>query len=109
MVENIKIWTIYVDVYIFYFRINIIFFKKGCIMFHNIFSRTTTIFIQAKKKGAAPTNEQHPPATNINKMKFTGPPHVKKDKRQNSSRFNVTKNRELVKLPLLKGLFVTFR
>ena len=61
-----------------------------------------TLF-QAKKKGSSPNSETHPPATNINKLKFTGPPHVKKDKRQNSSRFNVSKNRELVKLPLLKG------
>ncbi|WAR20181.1 2A5D-like protein [Mya arenaria] len=55
-----------------------------------------------KKKGTTPNTEPHPPTTNINKLKFTGPPHVKKDKRQNSSRFNVTKNRELVKLPFLK-------
>ncbi|XP_045174495.1 serine/threonine-protein phosphatase 2A 56 kDa regulatory subunit gamma isoform-like isoform X1 [Mercenaria mercenaria] len=57
---------------------------------------------EAKKKGSSPNSETHPPTTSINKMKFTGPPHVKKDKRQNSSRFNITKNRELVKLPLLK-------
>lgn len=57
---------------------------------------------EAKKKGTSPNSENHPPTTSINKMKFAGPPHVKKDKRQNSSRFNITKNRELVKLPLLK-------
>ncbi|XP_060571322.1 serine/threonine-protein phosphatase 2A 56 kDa regulatory subunit gamma isoform-like isoform X1 [Ruditapes philippinarum] len=57
---------------------------------------------EAKKKGSSPNSETHPPTTSINKMKFTGPPHVKKDKRQNSSRFNITKNREIVKLPLLK-------
>ncbi|KAL4238640.1 Serine/threonine-protein phosphatase 2A 56 kDa regulatory subunit delta isoform [Mactra antiquata] len=57
---------------------------------------------EAKKKGSSPNQETHPPTTNINKLKFTGPPHVKKDKRQNSSRFNISKNRELVKLPLLK-------
>ena len=61
------------------------------------------IFKQAKKKGTSPSTETHPPATSINKIKFSGPPHVKKDKRQNSSRFNITKNRELVKLPMLKG------
>jgi len=61
------------------------------------------VLFQAKKKGSSPNTENHPPASNINKLKFTGPPHVKKDKRQNSSRFNITKNRELVKLPLLKG------
>ena len=30
-------------------------------------------------------------------------PLVKKDKKQNSSRFNISKNRELQKLPALKG------
>lgn len=60
--------------------------------------------MQTKKKGSSPNNETHPPTTSINKLKFTGgTPLVKKDKRQNSSRFNITKNRELVKLPMLKG------
>ncbi|XP_069118236.1 serine/threonine-protein phosphatase 2A 56 kDa regulatory subunit delta isoform-like isoform X7 [Argopecten irradians] len=57
---------------------------------------------EAKKKATNQNAEQHPPPAQISKMKFSGPPHVKKDKRQNSSRFNVSKNRELVKLPLLK-------
>lgn len=43
-----------------------------------------------------------PPPTQINKIKYGGPPHIKKDRRQSSSRFNITQNRELVKLPLLK-------
>ncbi|KAG1685706.1 Serine/threonine-protein phosphatase 2A regulatory subunit delta isoform [Nymphon striatum] len=43
-----------------------------------------------------------PPQTQLMKMKFTGPPHIKSDKRQHSSRFNISKNRELQKLPLLK-------
>lgn len=43
-----------------------------------------------------------PPPTQLTKIKFTGPPHIKRDKRQNSSRFNVSKNRELQKLPLIK-------
>ncbi|KAK2191934.1 hypothetical protein NP493_42g07023 [Ridgeia piscesae] len=33
---------------------------------------------------------------------MAGVPNVKKDKRQNSSRFNISRNRELQKLPLLK-------
>ncbi|XP_074640009.1 serine/threonine-protein phosphatase 2A 56 kDa regulatory subunit delta isoform-like isoform X2 [Tubulanus polymorphus] len=45
---------------------------------------------------------QHPPTTQLTKMKYTGPPHIKKDKRQSSSRFNISKNRELEKLPPLK-------
>ncbi|XP_064623853.1 serine/threonine-protein phosphatase 2A 56 kDa regulatory subunit gamma isoform-like isoform X2 [Lineus longissimus] len=48
------------------------------------------------------TTENHPPQTQLTKIKYTGPPHVKKDKRQSSSRFNISKNRELQKLPLLK-------
>ena len=42
-----------------------------------------------------------PPPTQINKIKFTGSAHIKKDRRQSSSRFNITQNRELVKLPQL--------
>lgn len=44
-----------------------------------------------------------PPPTPINKLKYSGPPYLKKDKKQSSSRFNVSKNRELKSLPLLKG------
>lgn len=50
---------------------------------------------------------EHPPPAQINKIHATGP-NIKKDKRQNSSRFNVTKNRELQKLPLLKGRYIIF-
>ncbi|KAL8589703.1 Serine/threonine-protein phosphatase 2A 56 kDa regulatory subunit delta isoform [Nucella lapillus] len=60
----------------------------------------------AKRKNSThPPNanaETHPPPTAISKLKYQGPPHIKKDKRQNSSRFNVSKNRELQKLALLK-------
>ncbi|XP_057366879.1 serine/threonine-protein phosphatase 2A 56 kDa regulatory subunit gamma isoform-like [Daphnia carinata] len=42
-----------------------------------------------------------PPPTQINKIKFTGTTVVK-NRRQSSSRFNITKNREIQKLPLLK-------
>lgn len=45
-----------------------------------------------------------PPPTLINKIKYQpGGPVIKKDKRQSSSRFNISKNRELQKLPLLSG------
>ncbi|CAM9594618.1 unnamed protein product [Lampetra planeri] len=44
-----------------------------------------------------------PPQTPLNKVKYAGPPHiVKKEKRQSSSHFNVSKDRELQKLPALK-------
>ena len=51
--------------------------------------------------GSGDESVKAPPPTQINKMKFTGPPHMKKDRRQSSSRFNITQNRELVKLPQL--------
>ncbi|GIY18455.1 hypothetical protein CDAR_495801 [Caerostris darwini] len=47
-------------------------------------------------------NANVPPPTQLTKIKYSGPPYVKKDKRQTSSRFNISKNRELQKLPLLK-------
>lgn len=43
-----------------------------------------------------------PPPTQINKMKYGGPAHLRKERRQSSSRFNITSSRELVKLPALK-------
>lgn len=43
-----------------------------------------------------------PPPTQINKLKLSGPNLIKKERRQSSSRFNVSSNRELTKLPLLK-------
>jgi len=46
----------------------------------------------------------NPPVTPLTKGKYAqgGTMVVKKDRRQSSSRFNVTKNRELVKIPALK-------
>jgi serine/threonine-protein phosphatase 2A regulatory subunit B' len=45
----------------------------------------------------------HPPQTPLTKIQpMSGVPNIRKDNRRNSSRFNISKNRELVKLPLLK-------
>ncbi|BFZ11744.1 hypothetical protein BsWGS_14784 [Bradybaena similaris] len=63
----------------------------------------------SKKKAQQNTAETHPPPAAINKIKYPGPPHIKRDKRQNSSRFNVSKNRELQKLPFLKDAPVAER
>ncbi|XP_064489569.1 serine/threonine-protein phosphatase 2A 56 kDa regulatory subunit delta isoform-like isoform X2 [Ornithodoros turicata] len=53
--------------------------------------------------GGGPTKGGPPPPTLLTKMKYPGGnPAVRKDKRQNSSRFNVSHNRELQKLPALK-------
>ncbi|XP_031832124.1 serine/threonine-protein phosphatase 2A 56 kDa regulatory subunit gamma isoform isoform X2 [Nomia melanderi] len=55
-----------------------------------------------KVAGGQPGNSAPPPPTLINKIKYQpGGPVIKKDKRQSSSRFNISKNRELQKLPLL--------
>lgn len=44
-----------------------------------------------------------PPPTQLSKIKYTGiSTAVRKDRRQGSSRFDVSQNRELQKLPLLK-------
>ena len=63
-------------------------------------------FSPQKKKSAATNsnNKDHPPVTALNKIKpMAGLPQTKKDKRQNSSRYNLTQNRELQRLPLLRG------
>ncbi|KYM95476.1 Serine/threonine-protein phosphatase 2A 56 kDa regulatory subunit delta isoform [Cyphomyrmex costatus] len=55
-----------------------------------------------KVTGGPPVGNAPPPPTLINKIKYQpGGPVIKKDKRQSSSRFNISKNRELQKLPLL--------
>ncbi|XP_049776168.1 serine/threonine-protein phosphatase 2A 56 kDa regulatory subunit gamma isoform isoform X3 [Schistocerca cancellata] len=54
---------------------------------------------QLSPGGSAPPP---PPPTQINKIKYPGPQHVKKEKRQSSSRFNISKDRELQKLPAIK-------
>jgi len=53
-------------------------------------------------ESAEPEPARAPPPTQISKIKYTGPSHIKKERRQSSSRFNITQNRELVKLPQLK-------
>lgn len=54
--------------------------------------------------GGPPGGSTPPPPTLINKMKYqSGGPVIKKDKRQNSSRFNISKNCELQKLPFIAG------
>uniref|UniRef100_A0A8C2MST5 Serine/threonine-protein phosphatase 2A 56 kDa regulatory subunit n=1 Tax=Cricetulus griseus TaxID=10029 RepID=A0A8C2MST5_CRIGR len=46
-----------------------------------------------------------PPPTQLSKIKYSGGPQiVKKERQQSSSRFNLSKNRELQKLPALKDL-----
>ena len=56
---------------------------------------------ESEAAGSENDSPKAPPPTQINKMKFTGSAHIKKDRRQSSSRFNITQNRELVKLPQL--------
>ncbi|XP_012275567.1 serine/threonine-protein phosphatase 2A 56 kDa regulatory subunit gamma isoform isoform X2 [Orussus abietinus] len=66
--------------------------------FGNVFKKKTNKVSGGPPSGSAPP----PPPTLINKIKYQpGGPVIKKDKRQSSSRFNISKNRELQKLPLL--------
>ena len=52
---------------------------------------------------AAAADSSHPPTTPLTKVQpMPGVPNLRKDNRRNSSRFNISKNRELVKLPLIK-------
>jgi serine/threonine-protein phosphatase 2A regulatory subunit B' len=61
--------------------------------------------VQANKAASgSPNANAPPPPTLINKIKYQpGVSVIKKDKRQSSTRFNVSKNRELQKLPNLCG------
>ncbi|CAF2028978.1 unnamed protein product [Rotaria magnacalcarata] len=53
--------------------------------------------------GGSSLTSSHPPQTPLTKVQpMTGAPNIRKDNRRNSSRFNISKNRELVKLPLMK-------
>lgn len=54
-----------------------------------------------------PTGIAPPPPTQINKLQI-GTTGLRKDKRRSSSRFNISSNRELHKLPYLKGECVIF-
>ncbi|KAI5108282.1 serine/threonine-protein phosphatase 2A 56 kDa regulatory subunit delta isoform [Silurus meridionalis] len=57
---------------------------------------------QQQTASKRPSNST-PPPTQLNKIKYSGGPQiVKKERRQSSSRFNLSKNRELQKLPALK-------
>ncbi|XP_051154104.1 serine/threonine-protein phosphatase 2A 56 kDa regulatory subunit gamma isoform-like isoform X3 [Leptopilina boulardi] len=65
--------------------------------FANVFKKKAN-----KASSGPPSVSAPPPPTLINKIKYQpGVPVIKKDKRQSSSRFNISKNRELQKLPLL--------
>nr|XP_033469671.1 serine/threonine-protein phosphatase 2A 56 kDa regulatory subunit delta isoform [Epinephelus lanceolatus] len=58
---------------------------------------------QQQQSGSKRPSNSTPPPTQLNKIKYSGGPQlVKKERRQSSSRFSLTKNRELQKLPALK-------
>ncbi|XP_046750492.1 serine/threonine-protein phosphatase 2A 56 kDa regulatory subunit gamma isoform-like isoform X1 [Diprion similis] len=70
----------------------------GGLAFGNVFKKKANKTAGGTPGGSTPP----PPPTLINKIKYQpGGPVIKKDKRQSSSRFNISKNRELQKLPLL--------
>ena len=53
-------------------------------------------------KGEIKKGESTPPVTMMTKQQFSGENVIRKEKRQSSSRFNISSNRELTKLPMLK-------
>ncbi|KAG7266219.1 hypothetical protein CRUP_026941, partial [Coryphaenoides rupestris] len=58
---------------------------------------------QQQQSGSKRPSTSTPPPTQLNKIKYSGGPQiVKKERRQSSSRFSLSKNRELQKLPALK-------
>ncbi|CAL8367595.1 serine/threonine-protein phosphatase 2A 56 kDa regulatory subunit delta isoform isoform X1 [Gadus morhua] len=58
---------------------------------------------QQQQSGSKRPSTSTPPPTQLNKIKYSGGPQiVKKERRQSSSRFSLSKNRELHKLPALK-------
>ena len=62
--------------------------------------------MQKKKSGQASSSQavEHPPLTQLNRINpMPDALKFRKEKRTDSSHFNVSKNRELQKLPLLKG------
>jgi serine/threonine-protein phosphatase 2A regulatory subunit B' len=67
------------------------------------FRPTNSLSTQQQSDTNFTSSASHPPQTPLTKVQpMAGVPNLRKDNRRNSSRFNISKNRELVKLPLLK-------
>lgn len=81
----------------------------NCIEWYNVPILILNIpffFPQAQQTASKRPSNSTPPPTQLNKIKYSGGPQiVKKERRQSSSRFNLSKNRELQKLPALKGRY----
>lgn len=78
----------------------------NCIEWDNvpILILNIVFFPQAQQTASKRPSNSTPPPTQLNKIKYSGGPQiVKKERRQSSSRFNLSKNRELQKLPTIKG------
>lgn len=66
--------------------------------------RMSSLQAQQQQMASKRPSNSTPPPTQLNKIKYSGGPQiVKKERRQSSSRFNLSRNRELQKLPALKG------
>ncbi|PWA25487.1 hypothetical protein CCH79_00019859 [Gambusia affinis] len=66
-------------------------------------TRTSDLPVQQQQSGNKRASCSTPPPTQLNKIKYSGGPTLlKKERRQSSTRFSLTKNRELQKLPALK-------
>ncbi|XP_067942265.1 serine/threonine-protein phosphatase 2A 56 kDa regulatory subunit gamma isoform-like [Watersipora subatra] len=64
----------------------------------------------SQSHGPGSRASEHPPAVSLVKTQYSGvSPNIRKDKRQNSSRFNISQNRELQALPSLSDASATER
>lgn len=65
-------------------------------------SSTWDVILTNPTTTITPAGITPPPPTQINKLQISTA-GIRKDKRRSSSRFNISSNRELIKLPHLKG------
>lgn len=65
-------------------------------------SATWDVILNTPTTTTTPSGILPPPPTQINKLQL-GNANIRKDKRRSSSRFNISSNRELFKLPHIKG------
>lgn len=75
-----------------------------CLLYHSV--TNVGVFLLFQQSSNRKTGNSVPPTTQLLKGKQPGSQTpVKKDKRQSSSRFSLSNNRELQKLPAFKGIY----
>lgn len=72
--------------------------------FRTYFFKNDVLFASAQQAKLKSQPVSHPPSQAVKLRQYAnGPSIMRKEKRQSSSSFNVSDNREIVKLPPLKG------